>query len=931
MRRREMSSKVNLKEAVNRIWETIQITKENEGSNCYPYFFIVGAGISMPEIPSARGIIEACQNKVKEMYGSEEEIQAIVDAGNKYAENSSKYYSYWFGTAYKNKIHRQQYLKKIINSSKISTSNLLLAQLMNSKKIATTVITPNFDNHLLKSLNLLGNYEVFSTNSIMDNMALVPNASEIQIMHVHGTYQFYDCKNLDSEILEVAMQQGMKSVAGTIEDFLKNQVPIVIGYSGWEDDVLMTKLRERLVCADLPYNLIWFCYSEKDYESLPQWLKESNDVVFVCVSDTDAENNDREEYVLPAEDVLSALISRFEIDAPYIFTNPIKYYLDIIDGFLPQNIEAFPIEFWKKRLDYFEEQLTEIEKQLMELGEAAARRDIKEVTRIISSININYISADEVLHIMNVAVYPFANSKNRIDENGAMADFLVPVVNLLKEKGKEFSEDKLCKYLYMLSRCVLNNYKSINSDVRNDIFKTLLQMSEETTDHYLKLAILKMKSDTIGTDEKIHLIKDLIKLGENEIEDIRIARLIMYSIGELIESSHEVEIYYLDLMKKIIDIHSSDDETKESFYYNRLSLCESEQIDINVNEVIDQIQKDSCSPGLLLHARKLQCDLENDIERKMIIAEQSVSEYDIENINSCMECKDYAWILHYLIKGKGNCSKGIEQKYVDEAFALCYKEHKCKFICLIIVSAIGSYVESIESFFEKKALLERTIKLLDDVGIAEDYCIYLQKLFSYMDLDEKNRYISENKKSGIVFSAKQKISEAVELYIANDKDKCRDFLLDASEQYESIFEDKYNPALINICFMVRRGEIPEIQVAVLELLKKITWMDNDATYCINEALAYVQQSDWEKANESICKIGYYLEDAIQWWSNEDVVGKSEKNMVLSLLLFNDKILKTHEALDEGFWNGGYTELALPEYIIKKLDEALIEEVSSLQK
>ena len=85
-----------------------------------------------------------------------------------------------------------RYLKRIINKARISTSNLLLAQILNNKKIATTVITPNFDNQLLKSLNLLGNYNVFSANNVLDNIALSRNSSDIQLMHVHGTYEFYD-------------------------------------------------------------------------------------------------------------------------------------------------------------------------------------------------------------------------------------------------------------------------------------------------------------------------------------------------------------------------------------------------------------------------------------------------------------------------------------------------------------------------------------------------------------------------------------------------------------------------------------------------------------------------------------------------------------------------------------------------------------------
>ena len=74
----------------------------------HPYFFIVGAGISAPEIPLAGGIIEHCKKKAKSFCNSKTEENELISRGDVYSEKSAKYYSYWFGTAYKNKIQRQQ-------------------------------------------------------------------------------------------------------------------------------------------------------------------------------------------------------------------------------------------------------------------------------------------------------------------------------------------------------------------------------------------------------------------------------------------------------------------------------------------------------------------------------------------------------------------------------------------------------------------------------------------------------------------------------------------------------------------------------------------------------------------------------------------------------------------------------------------------------
>jgi len=379
-----MGKIVSLQDATNLIWETVEIEQEMK-EEC-PYLFIVGAGISTPEILTANGIIDQCKKKVERLcQGDGEKLQRICDVAESLGENSAKYYSYWFEQAYKNKMHRQQYLKNIMNDSKISMSNLLLAQILNTKTIATTVITPNFDNHLLKSLNLLGNYDVFSADNMLDNIALNANSKRVQIMHVHGMYEFYDCCNLENRDAEIIQGQEFKTTPGTIKTFLKTKSPIVIGYSGWEDDVIMVKLRERLEYEALPYKLLWFCYSGKDYEKLPKWLKENKEVVFVLPekkmdmrSKIENRENKVEDPVLLAEDVLSALIVRFGFKSPNLFINPIQYYIDLIDKYLSEKIEIFSTNSWKCRLDDAKKHLGDINEQNRELEKQI--RDLNRLT-----------------------------------------------------------------------------------------------------------------------------------------------------------------------------------------------------------------------------------------------------------------------------------------------------------------------------------------------------------------------------------------------------------------------------------------------------------------------------------------------------------------------------------------------------------------------
>lgn len=82
---------------------------------------------------------------------------------------------------------------------------------------------------------------------------------------------------------------------------------------------------------------------------------------------------------------------------------------------------------------------------------------------------------------------------------------------------------------------------------------------------------------------------------------------------------------------------------------------------------------------------------------------------------------------------------------------------------------------------------------------------------------------------------------------------------------------------------------------------------------INKALVYLSQDDWQTAREEIGKIETDLEEAVQWWSKEDVVGKKEKTLVLLLLALEGKLDKDHEdARKNEFWDFCLENVTIPE-------------------
>jgi len=167
-----------------------------------------------------------------------------------------------------------------------------------------------------------------------------PDGSDIQIVHVHGTYWFYDCKNLPGEIKRAARRpkDSQPSMRGFLDELLGWRSPLVVGYSGWEGDVFMTALKQRLR-RTLRYNIYWFCFRRADLDGLPDWLKNNANVRLVCPDEakTSAAQTEKSpgESTLSARDVFDELLRAFEVEDAEISRDPFGFYLNYFKKLAP--------------------------------------------------------------------------------------------------------------------------------------------------------------------------------------------------------------------------------------------------------------------------------------------------------------------------------------------------------------------------------------------------------------------------------------------------------------------------------------------------------------------------------------------------------------------------------------------------------------------
>jgi len=306
------------------------------------YFFLIGAGISSPQVKLAHAIQQECR-----------EIAETTDDPLPADAPSSAMggYSHWLELAFPNRVERQEYFRGLIETRPISPANFRLAHLISKGPVPRLVVTPNFDDFLARALALFGTAPIVSDHPATAERIDPERLRDIQILHVHGTYWFYDCCNLMGEISARARANAAhRTVASRLDQILDRRSPIVLGYGGWEQDVFMTSLARRLAAGGLRYSLFWFCHRVDEIAALPAFLREHDDVCFVVADaagavpapptddDGDGDAADREGNDegsppgdgsagrLDAVTVLDALIRALDLEEPELTQNPIAFF-----------------------------------------------------------------------------------------------------------------------------------------------------------------------------------------------------------------------------------------------------------------------------------------------------------------------------------------------------------------------------------------------------------------------------------------------------------------------------------------------------------------------------------------------------------------------------------------------------------------------------
>ncbi len=883
--------KINLTEAINLIKTTVDL-------NSNPYFFVVGAGISVPEIPLANEIINICKQKVK--LRSDTYYDECMKDTEKDESDPMRYYSRWISLAYPNRIDRSNFFKKLISKAKISSANLMLAQILSSKKIANTVFTTNFDDKIKAALELIGEKDFFISENAMDNLVITPYSKSIQIVHVHGTYHFYDCANIESEISGIAAQSGTISSSTVLKNFLASQAPIIVGYSGWENDVIMSCIRERLNYPT-PLSYIWVCYSQTDYDLLPKWLKENDNICFVLPEELNKEckENDDSHFAfdmdqndlvkrIDSKDFFNELISNFQLEAPALFVNPFSYYSKHIREVLPEHEDVLHLKHWAQRMQYFGNNESKFEKLVKDMEEASIHSDFDRAGEILLKIAKEELNSNDLKFVCNSLIRDLLKKENSVVDFEKIILFHIALVDFVKSR-KDLCVDNQKEVLRKALFVKANIKDKDKYLVLIDKIIEATESSEELVSNYM--AALGVKSSHIkDEEEQKNLLELLLSKAPENSEDRYIKQLKAMALLELSELQNSDSI-----VSTFNKAESILNELNDDFLNIRKFITKSELLrydfdnDIKrkwINELVDFVKNKLDNNEKILcmnicsNLSRMPNDAFDNIEEFENILRGVIDNVDSSTLKACNQVLDYCYICSFVARTTNLNSTKIS--CCDLVLKLKEKiPCDCSGYNHVLELVLIEYFSLPISVLTDEKKIER-LKKVKEI-LTEDEIYYSIFSIAY-HVGDKIQYQKEMCEDIEYIDKHNLFNKGLEFYHKKNYDE-------AEKIFESLFDcgikHLEEASKINLSFMVRRKETQRNKGRFLEIISQIN--KPSALKNMNIVLYFIGENDkenclYKSALEELKTMSAdLLEEVINCWTDIELVGENENKIAMDIL------------------------------------------------
>ncbi len=882
--------KMNLDQALRVIKSTLF---HNEGSSYFPYFFIVGAGISVPEIPAASRIIEICKETARKF--DNESFIKYEEETKHFINNGMKYYSSWIEHAYPNRINRSKLFKNLCSESKISSANLMLAQILNSGQFANTVFTTNFDDSIKKALDLIGAKNYFCAENMMDNLVIDTKAKDIQVVHVHGTFNFYDCANLEKEIDNVATQSGTISSSRLLSSFLSNQAPIIVGYSGWENDVIMTCLKERLTYPT-PLQFFWICYDKQSYSILPDWIKENDSIVFVIPDnetkceeegDTNSWNSAVSTDTIDATMFFKRIISDNQLDPPIIFTDPHKYYSQKIESLLPKNEDVLHLRNWTKRLklleidDVFEKLLQKLETAYISKNYAKASDIVLEMSKLqLNETNAEFVCTNLIRDIIK--------DEDAISSFEERFDFHIASLRFINNNLHQLSNTE--KLISTMKKILFTRFQYSDIEKMISLFDMAIEVAKKDNKLLLiELTGLAVKSEYVNEENRKLLLKEIISRCPDDQTNKNFIFLNFRALCKLattIRSSESIalikkaEEMIPSLSDDALNISICSDKSQLLKYIDDSEIKDSWMNDIfyELNHPIESIDKkeyiEMISYLFFVDLNLLKkYSKKNDIENTLV---DFVRNCEIDT-SMCHLVLQYSQccILVCKITDNPTIVEEFSRKIIE--ISTCFK-HECKLLTKTLSCALTIYISLPEKIVDSDKKI-RTIQNIKET--SNNNFVYFDILNYAFNRKIFNDYSIFGDDIDYVCQQKNKFKHGYTLYLEGKMEE-------SGQSFKELLNCKISEiqrmSRTNLGFMIRRSEV-DYELSFEEIMQQQEHLSGFDYMNLLLFYSLRGMTDNEQYQNALISLNEITEDEkkqiIDFWANVDIVGTEESKLALS--------------------------------------------------
>ncbi len=875
----------------------IKSTMHHHSSDAYfPYFFIVGAGVSVPEIPSASKIVDLCKETVKEI--DPELFSRYEESSKSFLGNGMKYYSSWIEYAYPNRIDRSRLFKGLCSKAKISSANLMLAQILHSGQFANTVFTTNFDDSIKKALELMGTKNFFCAENSMDNLVVSNQNKDIQIIHVHGTFDFYDCANLEKEIDDVASQKGVVASSQLLSSFLSNQAPIIVGYSGWENDVIMQCLKERLKYPT-PLQYIWVCYNKQSYLDLPDWIKGNDSVIFVI---PESDNSDCGENGVPLAwnasgnvDTIDAtmffkrIISNFKLKAPLIFTDPYSYYFQKIQTVLPKDEDVLHLKHWTQRMKIIESD-NSFEKLVQQLETLYIAKDYEEANEILCKMIDSSLNGNNAEFVCTSLIKEFLRDEDVISSFEIRFKFHLTALAFIEKNFSQFS--RIENLISTLRAIIFIAFPHSQKDKVLELFEKVIELSKKDSRLLvIELTALGVKSDFVEDKLKLSILQEILTRCPKETTNKDFVFLKFKALREIAESYHSDEAIlmieeaehlakvldrgifnlYLCLSKSEVLPYITKKEIKEKWIVDILECLSLPDDDINIDTYVE----------LAANLGRLSDDEIFDNDRSSQI-EEVIKKLLLKFVVDHSRCHS---ILHYsqcceLICRATNDNETLASFCKKVFDVIPFFPHICTGYMTLLNRLSFKFVSIPRDIVDEAEIIEILLKIKENEYTNSLYIPLLQYITGCNLIEDLSKFSVD---VTYITEQRDKLQKGFALYCEGNHNQAELLFSEIMDCEVPLIAES---ARTNLAYMVRRNETKksysfediigkQSQLSGFDLMNILLYYiskemkDSEEYMTYREKLANI--SDEERNN------------IIEWWSNIDRVGEKESTIALSLI------------------------------------------------